>query len=49
MGWSGRVRELGFMARRRFQERKEGLDSDSIGDIDGKKIRHRLGEEEDAC
>jgi hypothetical protein len=48
MGWSGGIRELSFIARRRFQERKGGIwETDSIGDIDGKKIRRRLGEEED--
>jgi hypothetical protein len=49
MGWSGGIHKLGFIAQRRFQERKGGIwETDSIGDIDGKKIRHRLGEEEDA-
>jgi hypothetical protein len=38
MGWSGGMRELAFIARRRFQERKEGIwETDSIGGSKGKK------------
>jgi hypothetical protein len=38
MGWSGGIRELGFIARRRFQERKGGIcETNSVGGNDGKK------------
>jgi hypothetical protein len=38
MRWSGRVRRLGFIARRRFQERKRGIwETNLVGGNDGKK------------
>jgi hypothetical protein len=38
IGWSGRVRGLGFIARRRFQERKEGIGKQiRFGGYDGRK------------
>jgi hypothetical protein len=44
MGWSGGVHELAFIARRRFQERKEGIwETDSIGGYDGRKSEPAWG------
>jgi hypothetical protein len=44
MRWSGRMRGLGFIARRRFQERKGGIwETDSVGGNDGKKSVAGLG------
>jgi hypothetical protein len=45
----GKMCCLDLYSQEKLQLRKERFEeTDSIGDVDGKKIRHRLGEEEDA-